>query len=85
MRYSITLFPERAQQTLRLLCQGKEKEEILNELSLSPNTYKKYLSDFRRYFKKNEVHAIVVLCLQFNLLEETSSSPQRNTILTHLS
>lgn len=68
-QYSITLFPERAQQTLKLLCEGKEKQEIITELDLNPNTYKKYLSDFRRYFKKKEVHAIVVLCLQLNLLE----------------
>ena len=70
MRYSITLFPQRAQQTLRLLCEGKEKQEIIRELDLSPNTYKKYLSDFRRHFKKKEIHAIVVLCLQSNLLLE---------------
>jgi DNA-binding NarL/FixJ family response regulator len=69
MKYSITLFPERAQQTLKLLCEGKEKQEIITELDLSPNTYKKYLSDFRRHFRKKEVHAIVVLCLQLNLLE----------------
>ncbi|CCQ57981.1 MAG: hypothetical protein MK111_22155 [Crocosphaera sp.] len=85
MTYSITLFPERAQQTLKLLCEGKEKHEILTLLDLSPNTYKKYLTDFRRHFKKKEVHAIVVLCLQSNLLEDTSPRRRRNAILTHLS
>ena len=77
MNYSITLFPQRAQQTLKLLCEGKEKQEILTQLHLSPNTYKKYLSDFRRHFQKKEIHAIVVLCLQFNLLEEDVSSSLR--------
>lgn len=74
MKYSITLFPERAQQTLRLLCEGKEKQEIITLLNLSPNTYKKYLSDFRRHFQKKEVHAIVVLCLRSNILEHNIPS-----------
>lgn len=73
MKYSITLFPERAQKTLRLLCEGKEKDEIIQELSISRETYKKYLTDFRRYFKKKEIHAIVVVCLRSNLFVEPPS------------
>ena len=79
MKYSITLFPQRAQQTLKLLCEGKEKEEVIQELSLNPHTYKKYLSDFRHYFQKKEIHAIVVLCLRSNLFREPDSFPLEPT------
>ncbi len=75
MKYSITLFPKRAQQTLKLLCDGKEKVEIMEELALKPDTYKRYLGYFRNYFQKKEIHAIVVLCLRSNLFPEVSSLP----------
>ena len=73
MKYSITLFPKRAQQTLKLLCDGKEKQEIMEELALKPDTYKKYLCYFRNYFQKKEIHAIVVICLRSNLFRDTAS------------
>ena len=75
MKYPITLFPKRAQQTLKLLCDGKEKQEIMEELALKPDTYKKYLGYFRNYFQKKEIHAIVVICLRSNLFRELSSLP----------